>query len=310
MSKSIIEHFRAWADEHNEQVEYASAYGEPGYACEKGVVLANWNNVPGGLANALEREGYECEWYDEWVIDYSYDKAWRTSPDSYSWTCAVQYDDDGELMTPDDDVSRWIEWAQCECPDETPRALPAFIARGDIEAAGWKLYRDDYESGFHPGQTDNPKEITKELMQFHDKVLFQHTENSQFYSKFAVYVPDERTAFDDFLAGYEECAAWLAYREDGTGNLEDVDAREYAFTDDTKAAIRSVCVDFWSTNRELMHDLNASQCGHDFFLTRNRHGTGFWDRGLGDLGTKLSEAAYTYGEQNVYLYSDGFLHVD
>lgn len=36
--------------------------------------------------------------------------------------------------------------------------------------------------------------------------------------------------------------------------------------------------------------------GHDFWLTRGGHGTGFWDRGLGKLGESLSEAAKAYGE--------------
>lgn len=39
-----------------------------------------------------------------------------------------------------------------------------------------------------------------------------------------------------------------------------------------------------------------SWAGHDFWLTRGGHGTGFWDRGLGELGERLSEAARKYGE--------------
>ena len=35
---------------------------------------------------------------------------------------------------------------------------------------------------------------------------------------------------------------------------------------------------------------------HDFALTRNRHGAGFWDRGLGDIGARLTEAAHAYGD--------------
>lgn len=37
-----------------------------------------------------------------------------------------------------------------------------------------------------------------------------------------------------------------------------------------------------------------SYAGHDFWLTRNGHGAGFWDRGLGDLGERLTEAAKAY----------------
>lgn len=42
----------------------------------------------------------------------------------------------------------------------------------------------------------------------------------------------------------------------------------------------------------LMHaGVSAEQCGHDIILTANHHGTGFWDRGLGDIGERLSVEA-------------------
>ena len=46
---------------------------------------------------------------------------------------------------------------------------------------------------------------------------------------------------------------------------------------------------------------NSAQFGHDFYLTREHHGTGFWDRGLGDLGEYLTEQCQTYGEANYLL---------
>lgn len=36
--------------------------------------------------------------------------------------------------------------------------------------------------------------------------------------------------------------------------------------------------------------------GHDFWLTRGRHGAGFWDRGMGELGQLLTDAAHAAGE--------------
>ncbi len=41
------------------------------------------------------------------------------------------------------------------------------------------------------------------------------------------------------------------------------------------------------------------RAGHDFLLTRNGHGAGFWDRGLGEVGDRLSEAAKVYGSQSI-----------
>ncbi|AGM13667.1 hypothetical protein PBI_PHAUX_134 [Mycobacterium phage Phaux] len=35
--------------------------------------------------------------------------------------------------------------------------------------------------------------------------------------------------------------------------------------------------------------------GHDFYLTREHHGAGFWDCGLGELGDYLTKVADSYG---------------
>ena len=36
--------------------------------------------------------------------------------------------------------------------------------------------------------------------------------------------------------------------------------------------------------------------GSDLLLSQHRHGTGFWDRGLGEIGTSLTEAAHAFPE--------------
>jgi hypothetical protein len=51
----------------------------------------------------------------------------------------------------------------------------------------------------------------------------------------------------------------------------------------------------------VLADLEATgqslgQCGHDFILTRNHHGAGFWDRGYGEAGRRLTAAAQAFGE--------------
>lgn len=42
------------------------------------------------------------------------------------------------------------------------------------------------------------------------------------------------------------------------------------------------------------------QFGHDLALTRNHHGAGFWDRGLGDAGDVLTDWAHSLGTLNVF----------
>jgi hypothetical protein len=46
---------------------------------------------------------------------------------------------------------------------------------------------------------------------------------------------------------------------------------------------------------------DSGQGGHDFWLTRNGHGAGFWDGDWPEeVGKRLTEASKKYGE--VYLY--------
>ncbi len=42
------------------------------------------------------------------------------------------------------------------------------------------------------------------------------------------------------------------------------------------------------------------QNGHDFWLTRNHYGAGFWDRGYDEpIGDKLTEIAHSFGEHDL-----------
>lgn len=186
------EHFRRFAEKHNLHFDYANEYGEPGYSNpEAGILVANWNDVPRGLADCLESAGFELEWQDEWDVSCEScpAKAWRTSPDSYGWTPRVLYCD-GYVLTADDDLSDWIE--QCEfTASNNGRALPAFWDREAIEDCGWKLHEEGLESGWHPGPTDDPQKIAAELLKTHARVLFQVTQSEQFTTRFCVYVPTD-----------------------------------------------------------------------------------------------------------------------
>ena len=58
------------------------------------------------------------------------------------------------------------------------------------------------------------------------------------------------------------------------------------------------------------HEFDWVQVGHDFWLTRNGHGAGFWD---GDhekeLGKELTKLAHSFREQVLYLGDDGKIHL-
>lgn len=44
----------------------------------------------------------------------------------------------------------------------------------------------------------------------------------------------------------------------------------------------------------------AEQFGHDLALTRNGHGAGFWDRGLGEAGDVLTDWAKSLGTLHIF----------
>lgn len=50
---------------------------------------------------------------------------------------------------------------------------------------------------------------------------------------------------------------------------------------------------------------SPEQVGYDLWLTRNRHGVGFADRGLGELGTELQRYVGNMGSVEVDIEADG-----
>lgn len=76
-------------------------------------------------------------------------------------------------------------------------------------------------------------------------------------------------------------------------------------TSETMAQFRADCAAFYDSCADDLADMAPEQAGHDFWLTRNGHGTGFWARGLGARGDRLSDMAQTYGEINLYVGNDG-----
>lgn len=116
---------------------------------------------------------------------------------------------------------------------------------------------------------------------------------------------------DKVIDAYKICALW-ASPEDEEGELLD---SLYTLDDlsiEAAMTMQSDVEGFLGICAERGLDvsvLTPEQVGHDFFLTRNRHGAGFWDRGLGELGEKLSDVAHSFGDCNLYAGDDGKLYV-
>jgi len=110
------------------------------------------------------------------------------------------------------------------------------------------------------------------------------------------------------LQHYLICALWSSVDDDG----EPLDA-VYSIDDisaETLKQMEDEVNDFIKSNEDLLIESGQSdeQIGHDFWLTRNGHGAGFWDRGLGAVGDELSKASKSYGEVYLYVGDDGLIY--
>jgi hypothetical protein len=115
------------------------------------------------------------------------------------------------------------------------------------------------------------------------------------------------------VAAYVKTALWATTAHDEDGDVdENLDTLGYTIDDLTPAALADVEADVegfvvscWADVR----DLDPEQVGHDLLLTRDGHGAGFWDRGLGERGDRLTAMAKPYGDSNFHVGDDGKIHV-
>lgn len=123
--------------------------------------------------------------------------------------------------------------------------------------------------------------------------------------------PARYNDLDDFTRAYIEAALWSTNDEStpagGVPLDENYDPNDIA--PDTLRQMLADCVRFRAENAADLRELDTDeQAGHDFWLTREGHGTGFWDRGNGALGERLSEAARRFGEFGLIVGDDGMIH--
>lgn len=109
----------------------------------------------------------------------------------------------------------------------------------------------------------------------------------------------------DFVAGYLECALWSSTDEDGTPLDDGRDADDIAPI--AKRQMIRDCINFYAVNELMLAKAGTdTQNGHDYWLTRNHHGAGFWDRGYATKVAKaLTDAAHADGDCDLYVGDDG-----
>ena len=114
---------------------------------------------------------------------------------------------------------------------------------------------------------------------------------------------------DDFTRHYLIAMLWST-TDDDQNPLDD----RFGVEDIASEAIASASADCAAFRERASADLESigatdEQNGHDFWLTRNGHGCGFWDRGYGAAGDRLSEVAQSFGELWPYVGDDGLVYL-
>lgn len=87
------------------------------------------------------------------------------------------------------------------------------------------------------------------------------------------------------------------------------------YSDEFLAICQSDCQKFLAIVGDRLPDNLLPQAGHDFWLTRNGHGTGFWDRPevygdeLSEYLTSLCGWGNTFDEKCPYVGDDNLIYI-
>lgn len=126
---------------------------------------------------------------------------------------------------------------------------------------------------------------------------------------------------DTFTRAYIECALWSSSSYDEDGNNGEPLDRNYSAADihpETLARMIEDCFSFQEDNAADLESVagicDTSRAGHNFWLNRNRHGSGFWDEYSGADAelraafVRLSDASKAWGSFDLYVGGDGQIH--
>jgi hypothetical protein len=110
-----------------------------------------------------------------------------------------------------------------------------------------------------------------------------------------------------FTKAYFEAALWSSTDDDG----EPLD-KNYTIADISQECAEQMaldCAQFQIENCADIETVTYTQAGHDFWLTRNGHGAGFWDGDWPEeVGDRLTKAAREFGEFSLHVGDDGLIY--
>lgn len=107
---------------------------------------------------------------------------------------------------------------------------------------------------------------------------------------------------DAFLESYIEAALWSSTDPDTEKPLDD----DYCSEDLEPATLekmRADCERFIELAGWMIAEGDAGKAGHDFWLTRNGHGCGFWDGDWEEHGEALTDVCDKFHNVDLYIYN-------
>lgn len=114
-------------------------------------------------------------------------------------------------------------------------------------------------------------------------------------------------SLDEFSRQFLVTALWASVDLDTDQPLDDFYGIE-DFSEPTLRELLEDCRDFQAAHAEDIAS-DPGRAGHDFWLTRCRHGAGFWDGDWPkDVGKRLTEASKVYGNVDLYVGDDGKIY--
>jgi hypothetical protein len=123
----------------------------------------------------------------------------------------------------------------------------------------------------------------------------------------------------DFVKAYIKAMLWSTTdnSDDTGGDHLDTNYDESDISPEFMKQIKEDCKDFVDQNFDYISE-NVARAGHDFWLTRNHHGAGFWDGDWEEeievdgktqsAGDHLTEMSHAYGGVDPYVGDDGKIY--
>lgn len=113
---------------------------------------------------------------------------------------------------------------------------------------------------------------------------------------------EKQLVMNCLLAAYLETALWSIVDQNGDPFDYNYDIDD--FSDFAKNKAQTDINEFLIRTLDYQQGYDIETFLHDFWLTRNRHGAGFWDGDYGDHGQLLTDIAHEFGELNIYVKDD------